>query len=300
MKPFILIIIFTFFYVELKAQNGISFFGNTKIHGNSEMYVNNYPIYNEGITQTERENLIGTISILNVENGTENPIGFIDGYVRVYNSGEYIFQIGNENVYAPIEINFQNDELTNVAYNRNSFNPTEVDATLEILSSIEHWDILGQNDGNITMIWSNQSNLSDFINELSELTIAGWNGSKWSAINSTIEISSDLNSGKISTTEAIDFSVYSAFTFAKSAELNVSDFNIYDLKIALQNNQFILRSSESILKSQIFDIQGRFLKEFKINENQNFQSEFNYPKGIYITKLILKNGKIITKKLMHQ
>lgn len=292
--------ILTINFIGLHAQNGIGLFGNTQVHSDGELHIKNYEVHNLGVTQTHRDNPLGRVSVNQSANGNEDPEGFINGYLRTYQSGEYQFQVGSASIYSPISIDVLQGSLLDVAYNRESYHPEEIHESLDAVSGIEYWDVLGENSGKLTLFWKSESELEDLLDNLLELTIAGWNGEQWEIIASTVQTNSSLENGSIVSDETEDFSVYSAFTFAKLNDLGTEDLNESPIVMVLQNNVFLIRSTKEIDEVQIFDVSGRWIQQYKVHGNSSYQHSFSYPKGVYIAKILLKDGGTFTKKLMHK
>lgn len=290
----------TISFIGLQAQNGIGFFGNTQIHSGGELHVENYEVYNQGETKTHRDNPIGVVSVNQSTNGNANPEGFIDGYIRAYQSGDYQFQVGGSAVYAPISINLQKNDALDVAYNRESYHPEETHQSIDAVSAIEYWDVLGENSGKLTLFWKAESELNDLLDDISDLTIAGWNGSEWEIIASTTVNASTLESGSIESNNVENFSVYSAFTFGKMGNLSTEEFELQHVAITLQKGFLYIHSDKEIENVELFDVTGRHIRTYNEIDTLRFQADFPYPKGVYIAKAFLQNGNIFTKKLMHK
>jgi hypothetical protein len=148
----------------------------------------------------------------------------VNGYVSTFGNADFIFPIGNGTVLAPARV--QNANLTasyDSAYY--SADPTTVYAdvdssTLSAISSVEYWDLLGSSTANLTLTWRSSSNLSSLTAStvLEDIVIAGWNGTQWEQIPSTVDVNY-LGSGPASTLTAgsitslpISFGTYSKFT----------------------------------------------------------------------------------------
>lgn len=149
---------------------------------------------------------------------------YLDGYVRTLGTTAFIMPIGQSGVYAPAKVIPTTTDGVDGAYY--SSNPSTIGAALNAaittLSAVEYWDINGAiADATISLSWSASSNVTTLTgSDLSNLTIAGWNGSQWTEIPSTLDVTSflgtasTLTSGSITSTAAVDLNTYHYFTLA--------------------------------------------------------------------------------------
>lgn len=149
---------------------------------------------------------------------------FLNGYARTISTSSFILPIGQSGIYAPAKVTPTNTDGVDGAYY--SANPstigTALNAALTTVSNLEYWDIKGVlADATISLSWRASSNISTLTgNDLPNLTIAGWNGSEWTVIPSTLDTTSflggasTLTSGSITSNTSIDLNTYSYFTLA--------------------------------------------------------------------------------------
>ena len=226
--------------------------GNTTIFGGTQMtFFGNHDFIAGG--QGTQPGIIGTVrtapfGILNVASSATgftgaNDANHVDGYVRKYGTGQFVFPTGDNGHYGPFAANtdgtmgayFFTDPNTAATSNLaggtypalptgGPFSTASKATNLSTVSTQEYWDIDGAAATTITLTWSTASVIGSLTgNDLSKLTIAGWNGSQWvalpSAVNgsSVLGGSSSLTAGSISTTSAIAPDGYSAYTFAATA-----------------------------------------------------------------------------------
>jgi hypothetical protein len=86
---------------------------------------------------------------------------------------------------------------------------------------VEYWDVNGTVASNISLTWNSASTIQSLTAEkLSNLTIVGWDGSKWVKIPSAVDVTSIMGStstftsGSITTTSPIIPNTYSVYTLA--------------------------------------------------------------------------------------
>lgn len=235
-------------------------FGNTFIHSEGNMTAFDNHIFDTitigtlpGIIGAERLpargyfNFAPNCSWQNATNGK-----FIDGYVRFFGNNKFLFPIGDNGKFRPAAISggsfveacyYDADPTAAITSDLKGgnypvlpltgpFNSNLHDNTLTTVSEYEYWDINGTDATIITLTWDAQSNISAITSgELSTLTIAGWDGTEWVNIPSSIDPNSisltdntcqfngppsTLNSGSISTNIAIVPSAYEVYTFASN------------------------------------------------------------------------------------
>ncbi|GGN06308.1 hypothetical protein GCM10010967_46910 [Dyadobacter beijingensis] len=231
------------------AQEGSQ--GNTTIFGGAQMsffanhdFVAGGAGVQPGVILTERAS--GNFGILNfvgnnlTSNGASDA-GYVDGYVRKYGSGQFVFPVGDNGSLGPFAASgdgtmgayFRADP--NAAATSNLFTGTDYPALptggpfatssrgagVTAISTIEYWDIDGASATPLTLTWDASSGIAGLTaSQLANLTIAGWDGTQWVAIPSYIDPtsvlggSSDLNAGSITTTGSLSPDSYIAYTFA--------------------------------------------------------------------------------------
>jgi hypothetical protein len=73
-----------------------------------------------------------------------------------------------------------------------------------------------------------------------------------------------------------------------------------DVIAFIYNNELQIRSTQNIVSIQLYDIAGKFIKAYTPKElSLGFKTNFNFAKGVYLTKIKLNNGIEITNKVVH-
>ena len=217
------------------GQTGIGSFGNAYIHSNSEIgmhgklhFSNNQSGAYPGIIVTNRNSDAPGIVAFGENGSWENAADdrHIDGYAKVYHDREFTFPIGNLGYYKPVTIS--GAYATAAAYyldnpSKLPFIPVSTRSSSSseekrmLVSDVEYWDIDGSNETRITFYWDTNSNVDELTNNnLEDLTIAGWNGTSWEIIPSSIDIDkqSSTKVGSITSNFAVVPDTYEVFTFA--------------------------------------------------------------------------------------
>ncbi len=246
-----LLLLMTTFY-HGHAQQGS--FGNTFIHSSGEMTL--FGLHNfqngsagilPGIIGSERTSPQGYLSFATGASWTgANAANHVDGYIRSYLSSSFIFPVGDNGVYQPVQLSASSPTLpSDVAYfnvsastaittslkggnepvlpTGGAFSITSKDANVSSIDSVEYWDINGANAAKITLTWDTNSAVGTLTsNTLSNLSIVGWDGTKWVKIPSTVDTaallggSSSLTSGSITTDATIVPDTYNVYTLGSA------------------------------------------------------------------------------------
>ncbi len=105
------------------------------------------------------------------------------------------------------------------------------------------------------------------------------------------------------------------FTFNANAQTNVNDrFEIVYQRNALHNNDFyanevLVNIKDNMLTAkaivgmvqiEIFDIAGRKIQVYNVDNAKTFSKAFNHAEGVYIAKVKLANGSMSTQKLINK
>jgi len=193
-----------------------------------------------GIIGTVRTAPYGTLNFASTAvsyTGADNANN-VDGYLRKSGTASFIFPVGSNGHYGPFAAAadgttgayFHADPNSAVVPNPagGSYPPLPAGAPFSTsskgsgvtsVSSVEYWDIDGSGSTNVTLTWNAGSGVGTLTgNTLSQLTIVGWDGSKWvnipSAVDATSALggSSSLTAGSITTSASITPDTYTAYT----------------------------------------------------------------------------------------
>jgi hypothetical protein len=232
-----------------QAQEGSQ--GNTTIFGGAQMtFFSNHNFVTggggaqPGVILTERAT--GNFGVLNFagDNLTStgaSDAGYVDGYVRKYGAGTFVFPVGDNGALGQFAASadgtigayFHTDPNTAATSNLftgsdyaalpsgGPFATSSIGTNVEVVSTVEYWDIDGANATPLTLTWDTGSAIASLTgNNLAKLTIAGWDGTQWVAIPSKVDAtsvlggSSSLTDGSITTLSPLAPDSYTAYTFA--------------------------------------------------------------------------------------
>lgn len=217
--------------------------GNLYISNNSTLFQKlDFKFGTSGTTSSARTTTIGTLSF--AANATSSGVSgthFMDGYVRKYGTGSFIYPIGQTSTYAPIIVNPTLAAVNGVdaAYYIATFAATNINAsTVKAFSTLEYWDIKGTSAAAISLTWRTSSDVRTLTSTelgnpasavLTNLIIVGYKNatSQWEQIPSTIDATSilgttsDFDSGSISSIGNVSLNDYSAFTIGAKGSCEV-------------------------------------------------------------------------------
>ena len=143
------------------------------------------------------------------------------GRVRKIGDDIFLFPIGDGVRLKPVAISAPANPATAVtaAHVTGIAHPAaQLGATLLAVSQVEHWTIEGNAPVQVTLYWDPSSDLTDLTTNLSELVVAGWDGSNWVSLGSAGALGTLDGGGTITTAAAITPSDYSAFTFGRATD----------------------------------------------------------------------------------
>lgn len=151
---------------------------------------------------------------------------YLDGYGGAQTLNPFIFPIGQSGVYAPARVTSTSAAPVDAAYYRAS--ATTIGATLDAsvngISNLEYWNIKGVNTSVISLTWRASSVLSNIVSTTSDLTVVGYDGTKWVAIPSVVDGTSilgglsSMTAGSITTSASVDLSAYSYFSLGSKGD----------------------------------------------------------------------------------
>ena len=82
--------------------------------------------------------------------------------------------------------------------------------------------------------------------------------------------------------------------------LSVEDNQISDTFVYVKNEQLYVKASKNIASVVVYDLTGKKLMDYKLDAHDNsFNTQFQFPKGIYLTEIKLENMGSVTKKVVN-
>ncbi|MCF6132725.1 T9SS type A sorting domain-containing protein [Flavobacterium wongokense] len=113
-----------------------------------------------------------------------------------------------------------------------------------------------------------------------------------------LNVTHDLRSNYYSfSTQAGTFNDRFKLLYTSSA-LGTSDNEALNTLSYINNHTLHIQSIRNIEHVDIFDVTGKLIKSVNASD-RNFETDFNYPNGVYLLKIKLDNGIYVTKKQLN-
>ncbi len=177
-------------------------------------------VLSDGLVATSTSALL-TMEAGSVLSGGSNA-SFIQGPLRKIGNTDFEFQIGDENVWAPLDIaNLTGDAATEFTAtyffeeptNNTVLRTSDPNGNLNNVSSVEYWDLTPAgtaSNADVTLHWKNQ--VRSGIDNYADLVVAHYTGSEWENYGQNSRVSADP--GSITVTNIPSFS---PFTFGSTS-----------------------------------------------------------------------------------
>lgn len=154
-----------------------------------------------------------------------NPESFIEGTALKIGNEAFLFPVGRDTVYAPVEISApqHNSDAFAVTYYRgdpgaDGYDTGEQDGTMSRISTCEYWlidRVEGQSAVTVSLSYENARSCGT--SEPGYLQVAHWDGEKWENKGGT-NLDGDSNQGTITSSGPV--SDFSPFTLASLSKIN--------------------------------------------------------------------------------
>ena len=199
--------------------------GSLYISKNANLYLEgNYKFGATGTTVSNRIDLpLGKLSFAAAATSTDaSATHFMNGYVRKYGTGSFIYPIG-QFIFAPIRVIPSSAGLNGIDAAYYNGVTSTIGATLDAntvsaVAASGYWDIKGT-PSNISLTWS-----SALAIPLTDLIIVGFKSGKWFQIPSTVDVEAIL--GGVSTFNA---STLTAGSITSIGDVTLSDYSAFSL-----------------------------------------------------------------------
>ena len=86
----------------------------------------------------------------------------------------------------------------------------------------------------------------------------------------------------------------------QQAALDITDFESNDAIVTISNQSLKIVASLPVTNVAVYDLSGRLVTAFKVNNQTSLSSSFIYAAGIYIVKTTMNNGQVATTKLVNK
>ncbi len=231
--------------------------GGQLVIADSHTFIQGSGMNSSGMIGTERISPYGLVSFLPgaTWTGASND-AFVDGYVRKYGTGLFVFPVGDNGVYRPIRTSggSTQESFTSVAYfganpgvaitsslagpdylplpTGAPFAAATKQTALATISANEYWDIDGTEATIVSLSYAASSGVSTLTgSNLDKLTLVGWHiaNAQWEEIPSLVDETaflgglSNLTTGSVSSTSAIVPNTYAVITLGGLVNARIVD-----------------------------------------------------------------------------
>lgn len=212
------------------AFSQITLFSDLYIAPKNELHIVSGNLYFEkGKIITDRGSNAGVLSFSkgsSWENANHNS--HVDGNIRFYEGAEFLFPVGQENVYQPLQLfDFSGSDYFDLTYHHHGHELTHSQDTIAAVSNSHFWALRNpKGRGRVILSWNPFSGVNELLSTaplaekaLDLVTIGAFDGERWIAIESEFPensfygaFSNSILEGVIQSKNKVDFSKYSAFT----------------------------------------------------------------------------------------
>ncbi len=238
-------------------------------------------------------------------------IAKIDGQAAVEGQKIFSFPVGKEDIIRPLLLEFIDGPfLAKCEYYRENpdfperfspgFDINRKDANLSSIHDQEFWNMTTSGMIQITLNWNSDCNLEAVVEDVENITIAGWNkkNEKWTNLGN-FKYEGDIDQGWV-TSNTFNANDYEIFTFGFLIDLNNNDLGNYaltpngdgandffTLEIIKEypSNKLVIFNRDGLIVYQKTDYQN----EFGGKGNKNIIQKGEYlPEGVYFYILEIK------------
>lgn len=265
-------IFFSLFFTH-SVFSQMTLFGDLYIAPQSELHIASDKLYFEaGKIITDRGVDSGTLSFARKANWeSANHDTHVDGFIRFYDSDEFIYPVGHRNIFQPIYlINFKGHNYFDLAYNHMGHQVNASFDSIAGVSKTHYWELRNpRGSAQLILSWNVFSGIDKLLGSapspekaLDLITIGGFDGERWIPIQSELKDFStnggsvnSLLKGYIESKNRVDFSKFSAFTLMMR---NIPAIESKEISQAItpngdgKNDTWIIEGIEQYPKAQIF------------------------------------------------
>jgi len=244
------------FLCLLVCQNNVWAQDAAALHGSLVMGVNGEAVYDQGVLSFNTVSLTDGFTIGTDRQSTSylgfmgsaswqgaSATSYVDGYVRSFKSGAFLFPVGDNGVFRPIAISSASlvtpSEAAyysidpSLAITSSIFGGSEPalplgapfarssrKETIKAIDATGYWHAKGTLSAKISLSWIPSTAMATFTeNNLQNLTIVGWKAGQWEEIPSSVDLTSILGGT----------STYSTGSITTNASIVPNDYVVYAL-----------------------------------------------------------------------
>lgn len=118
--------------------------------------------------------------------------------------------------------------------------------------------------------------------------------------DSLLNVYHDLASGSYTFNTTSTELLNRFYVVYQNETLSQSNFESFDASATIINGTINIVANTPITNVAIFDISGRLIAEYNVNNENEINKEFHFSEGIYIAKIKLNNGNFLSRKLINK
>ena len=180
--------------------------------------------WNKGRVTTDRSDLTHFLHFLNGSSvSAEGDTMRVNGYAAWSGAGYFVLPTGSSTKTGKVGLAGSCGSLFKAAYFKGNpgsaslptgapFSTSSLGAGLYGVSALEYWDVDGADSTAITLFFDASSNLSTSLEDIANLVVAGWDGTKWVSLGQA-SASGPLDGNGSVTSDSLIPNGYKAFTF---------------------------------------------------------------------------------------
>ncbi|WP_181248475.1 T9SS type A sorting domain-containing protein [Flavobacterium magnum] len=174
-------------------------------------------------------------------------------------------------------------------------NPGNLEGVGELADS-GYWAIHSEALGKVKLYFTAEDLASLSVSDFADFSIAGYDGSDWVVIPSTVNEAGSY----VQSNDFIDQALYSSYTFAVAAPLNTPDpAGVIDIVSYRQRGSIFIRSeSASIQQVILYDMRGREVYRKWGSGLQLELNDLNTAGGVYVIVVETDRGSV-TRKIVY-
>ena len=193
-----------FFFVGTNfasAQMGV--YGDLYLSASQSLAIANTPLYFfDGIIQSESDTaalvFLGSAQAFNASQQSHSQ-----AKTRITTQESFSFPLGQQGRYLPLELQQATSAGLDVQLQLGPPSFQTLSTEIEQLLPSHHWLIQGDKFAQVQLSWDQATLLNNYLDDLADLLLLGFNGNQWEAIPASISTNSSSNNAPSSLTAGV-------------------------------------------------------------------------------------------------
>ncbi|HEX2969487.1 MAG TPA: hypothetical protein VHO46_10330 [Bacteroidales bacterium] len=208
--------------LEISNSNNVTLDGQLEIDGELKLI--------EGMITVGPSGLLKINYGAGILPSAGTPLSFVNGILtkELMNGNSFTFPVGNytstkahgaitlQNISGPAGINNWSASYFFSSPTLAGYNTSSYESSISTVSNTEYWNLDCPASGAsvITINLDGSSDVASALDDLSNLRVVGWNGTRWEIVGTGAIVTGTKTSGTITTTTPVDYDIYSVITLA--------------------------------------------------------------------------------------